>query len=135
MRGRRTSRFIYQTVRHECPRRHTSGTVRGYGRHGGDKCQGDNSEHQRGRLWLRLGLGSAAEYLRLRREELEEEKKQQRERQDEEQWIEAFGVAGGERSEAKKARRVALNEQAALAAALAEEAAIEQVRSRIGGSL
>jgi hypothetical protein len=73
--------------------------------------------------------GSAAEYLRLRREELEAEKQAQREREDEELWIEAFVANGGERSVAKKAYRNHQNENATIQAVLVEDVSREIVRS------
>jgi hypothetical protein len=79
--------------------------------------------------------GSAAEYLRLRREELEAERQAAREQQSEEHFIEEFVSAGGERSAAKEAYRQRRNEEALWTASLAEEAAVEQARLHIARSL
>lgn len=73
--------------------------------------------------------GSAAEYLRLRRSELEDEKQEAREKEDEERFIEQFVAAGGERSAAKAAYRNNRNENALIAAVFAEDASREMVRS------
>jgi hypothetical protein len=79
--------------------------------------------------------GSAAEYLRLRREELEDEKQEARARDDEERWIEQFVAAGGNRADALAARKKVMNEQALEAARQADEAAIQQTRLHASRSL
>jgi hypothetical protein len=79
--------------------------------------------------------GSAAEYLRLRREELESEAQERREVEDEQEFVEQFVAAGGERSAARKAYRSKRNEDALVAAVLADDAASESVRRRIAQSL
>ena len=79
--------------------------------------------------------GSAAEYLRLRREELEREKQAEREADDEERWIARFVAAGGDRSDARAARKTAMNEQALEAARSAEASAVEETRIHAARSL
>jgi hypothetical protein len=79
--------------------------------------------------------GSAAEYLRLRRQELAQEKKEAREREDEELWIEAFVANGGEREAARKAYRNGKNEAATIQAVLTGDASREMVRANIARSL
>ena len=79
--------------------------------------------------------GSAAEYLRLRREELEAEEWERLEREDEEQFVEQFVAAGGERPAAKAAYRSSRNENALVAVVLANDAAREQVRRGISQAL
>jgi hypothetical protein len=79
--------------------------------------------------------GSAAEYLRLRREELEAEKQAEREEEDEERFVEQFVAAGGERSAAKAAYRNNRNENAVIAAVLAEDSSVESERHHIARSL
>lgn len=49
--------------------------------------------------------GSAAEYLRLRREELEAEKQAEREKDDEARFVEQFVAAGGNRADALAERK------------------------------
>src|SRR3954468_14715234 len=73
--------------------------------------------------------GSAAEYLRLRDEELEAERQAEREANDEAHWVEQFVAAGGDRSAAKAAFKNNRNENALIAAVLAEDASREMVRS------
>jgi hypothetical protein len=79
--------------------------------------------------------GSAADYLEARREELEAEKQAERDRDDEERWIARFVAAGGDRSEARSARKKLQNEQALEAARRADEAAIQQTRLHASRSL
>jgi hypothetical protein len=79
--------------------------------------------------------GSAAEYLKLRRQELEAEKQAQREEEDKQLFVEQFVAAGGSRSAAASAYQEKRNEEALWSAALAEEAGRESVRSRISGAL
>jgi hypothetical protein len=79
--------------------------------------------------------GSAAEYLRLRREELEAEKQAERAADDEARWIEHFVAAGGERTAAKAAYRKNLTEDATIQAVLAQDAAVQIDRQRISGVL
>ena len=80
-------------------------------------------------------LGSAAEYLRLRREELEAEKQAEREKDDEERFVEQFVAAGGNRADALAARKALQNEQALEVARRADEAAIQQTRLHASRSL
>jgi hypothetical protein len=79
--------------------------------------------------------GSAAEYLRLRREELEAEKQKMREEDDKERFVEQFIAAGGNRADALAERKKLMNERAADAARRADEAALHTTRHRIAGSL
>jgi hypothetical protein len=79
--------------------------------------------------------GSAAEYLRLRREELEAEQQKQREEDDKRRYVEAFVNAGGNKSDAEAAYRAHRNEAAAGAAREADEAAVVAGRQRIRSSL
>jgi len=79
--------------------------------------------------------GSADEYLRLRREELEAEKQAEREKDDEQRWVEQFVVAGGERAEARATRKKLMNEQALDAAHRADETTVEQTRLHASRSL
>jgi hypothetical protein len=79
--------------------------------------------------------GSAAEYLRLRREELEAEKQAEREADDEERFVEQFVAAGGEPGAAKKALQDKKNEDAIIAAVLAEDSSVESERRHIVRSL
>jgi hypothetical protein len=79
--------------------------------------------------------GSAAEYLRLRREELEIEAQERREAEDEREFAEAFVAAGGERSAAREAYRHKRNEDALAAASRADEDASTSVRRHISGRL
>jgi hypothetical protein len=79
--------------------------------------------------------GSAREYLRLRREELEAEEQERREVEDEQEFIEQFVVAGGERSAARAAYRDRRNENALAAAVRADVGASESVRRRISQAL
>ena len=79
--------------------------------------------------------GSAAEYLRLRREELEAERRQQLEQENEQEFVEQFVAAGGERNAAKSAYRDSRNENALVAAVLADDAASEHVRRQISQAL
>jgi hypothetical protein len=81
------------------------------------------------------GPGSAAEYLRLRREELEAAKAEERERDDAERWTEQFLAAGGNRADALAARKTLQNEQALEAARRADEAATVYVRQHVARSL
>lgn len=79
--------------------------------------------------------GSASEYLRLRREELEVEKQAEREKDDKERWIEQFVAAGGNRADALAARKKLQNEQALEAARRADETAVKQTRLHASLSL
>jgi hypothetical protein len=79
--------------------------------------------------------GSAAEYLRLRREELETEKQKQREEDDKARYIKAFVDAGGNKSDGEAAYRAHKNEQAATAARQADQAAVIASRRRIRSQL
>jgi hypothetical protein len=79
--------------------------------------------------------GSAAEYLLLRREELEAEKQAEREKDDEERFIETFVSAGGTRADARAARKKLMNDHALEAARQADESAIEQTRLHASRSL
>jgi hypothetical protein len=79
--------------------------------------------------------GSAAEYLRLRREELEAEEQAEREKDDEQRFVEQFVAAGGHRADALAARKTLQNEQAFAAARRADEDALEQVRLHVARSL
>jgi hypothetical protein len=78
---------------------------------------------------------SAAEYLRLRREELEAEKQKQREEGDKARYIKAFVDAGGNKSDGEAAYRAHKNEQAATAARQADQAAAATSRQRIRSRL
>jgi hypothetical protein len=79
--------------------------------------------------------GSASEYLRLRREELEAEKQAERAADDEARWVEQFVAAGGEPGAAKKALQDKKNEDAIIAAVLAEDSSVESERRHIVRSL
>lgn len=79
--------------------------------------------------------GSVAEYLRLRREELEAEKQEEREKDDKERFIEQFVAAGGNRADALAARKKLMNEQALEAARRADETTVEQTRLHASRSL
>jgi hypothetical protein len=72
--------------------------------------------------------GSAAEYLRLRGEELEAEKQAEREKDDEERFVEQFVAADGNRADALAARKKLMNERATEAARLADEDALVQTK-------
>jgi hypothetical protein len=75
--------------------------------------------------------GSAAEYLRLRREELAAEKQAEREKEDIARFTETFVNAGGTKTAAKEAYDRCRNENAEGAAREADEAAFLTERSRI----
>jgi hypothetical protein len=82
--------------------------------------------------------GSAAEYLRLRREELEAEKQAQRERDDEARFAEEFVAEGGEPEDAKVIWKEVKREQAANAAAVpyrADKSASQYTRDSIRRAL
>ena len=81
----------------------------------------------------RVNPGSAAEYLRLRREELAEEKQARREEEDRQRFIEEFVAAGGSRSAAASAYQEKRNDEALWSATLADEAAVDTTRQRISG--
>lgn len=81
------------------------------------------------------GPGSAAEYLRLRREELEAEKQAEREKDDEQRFVEQFVAAGGNQADALAERKKLQNEQALEAARRADEAAVQQTRLHASRSL
>ena len=83
----------------------------------------------------KYGPGSAAEYLRLRREELEAEKRALRDRDDEERWIARFVAAGGDRADARAARKKLQNEQALAAARRVDEGAVQETRLHAARSL
>jgi hypothetical protein len=72
--------------------------------------------------------GSTTEYLRLRDEELEAERQAEREAEDEARWVEQFVAAGGDRSAAKQVYEDSRNEDAEIAAVLADNASKELVR-------
>jgi hypothetical protein len=79
--------------------------------------------------------GSAAEYLRLRREELEAEKQKQREENDKARYVAAFVTAGGMKTDAEAAYKAHKNEQAATAAQRADQEAVIASRQRIRQAL
>jgi hypothetical protein len=79
--------------------------------------------------------GSAAEYLRLRREELEAEQQKQREEDDKKRYIEAFVAAGGNKGDAEAAHKAHRNERAATAAQRADQEAAAASRQRIRQAL
>lgn len=79
--------------------------------------------------------GSAAEYLRLRREELEAEKQEAREVEDRERYVEQFMAAGGTRADALAELKRQTNERAAEAARCADQDASAYVRRGIGQAL
>lgn len=79
--------------------------------------------------------GSAAEYLNLRREELEAEDQKRREEDDKERFIERFVAAGGNRADASAELKRLTNERAANSARRAEEDAGEYVRRSIAEAL
>ena len=79
--------------------------------------------------------GSAAEYLRLRREEIEAEKQAKRERDDYERYERAFVDAGGTEVGALEAYTRRQNEEAEKAAATADEMAAERSKQHISGRL
>jgi hypothetical protein len=79
--------------------------------------------------------GSAAEYLRLRREELAAERQQRREQDDYARFEQEFVRAGGTKSAAREAYTRRRNEAAEKAAVAADEAAVQATRTRIRGRL
>ena len=79
--------------------------------------------------------GSADEYLRLRREELEAEKQAEREEDDVARFVEEFVAAGGNRADALAERKKLMNERAAEAARRADQDAGEYVRRHVSRSL
>ena len=79
--------------------------------------------------------GSAAEYLRLRRDELEAEEEKRREEDDKERFIEQFVAAGGNRADALAERKKLQNERALEAARHADEAALYTTRLHASRSL
>ncbi len=79
--------------------------------------------------------GSASEYLRLRREELEAERLAARAEDDRERWIRRYVAAGGSPQSAKGAYQEHLNEQALEAARQAEQAAVVAARQRVSRAL
>ncbi len=79
--------------------------------------------------------GSADEYLRARRAELEAEKQAERKMDDEERWIEQFVAAGGRRADALTERKKLMNEQALEVARRADENALVQARLHTSRSL
>lgn len=79
--------------------------------------------------------GSAAEYLRLRREEIAAEREAQREKDDYARFERSFVEAGGTKSGAREAYGRRKNEEAEKAARLADEAAREQGVRRVARSL
>jgi len=80
--------------------------------------------------------GSAAEYLRLRREEIQAEAQKKGEQDDKERFITQFLASGGtSRVEGEKAYKVHKNEQAAAAARAMDEAAAYQSRRNIARKL
>jgi hypothetical protein len=83
----------------------------------------------------RQNPGSAAEYLRLRREELAAEAEAAREREDRGAFVREFVAAGGTQSAAKEAYRRHCNEEAEKAAVAASEAARLMTRRHVARSL
>jgi hypothetical protein len=83
----------------------------------------------------RVDPGSAAEYLRLMREELAEEKQARREEEDKELFVEQFVAAGGNRADALAERKKRMNERALDAARRADEAALHTTQRHITRSL
>src|SRR3954469_22597617 len=79
--------------------------------------------------------GSAAEYLRLRREEVEAEKEASREREDRAAFEREFVAAGGTATAAREAYRRHRNEEAEKSAVAAGEAARQLTRHNIARSL
>jgi hypothetical protein len=79
--------------------------------------------------------GSAAEYLRLRREELAAEAEAAREREDREAFEREFVAAGGTQGAAREAYRRHKNEEAEKAAVAASEDALQITRRHISRSL
>jgi hypothetical protein len=79
--------------------------------------------------------GSAAEYLRLRREELAAEAQAAREREDREAFEREFVDAGGTKEDARKVYRRRRNEEAERAAVAASEAAVQLTRRHVARSL
>jgi hypothetical protein len=81
------------------------------------------------------GSGSAAEYLRLRQEELEASRAAKREKDDEERWVEQLVGAGGNRADAPAARKTLQNEQALEVASQADDDTVNQTRLHASRSL
>lgn len=79
--------------------------------------------------------GSAAEYMRLRREELDAEKRSERDKEDYGRFERAFVDAGGTKSAAKDAYDRRRNEEAEKAALEADRASSERTRRHIAGAL
>jgi hypothetical protein len=79
--------------------------------------------------------GSAAEYLNLRREELEAEEQKRREADDKERFVERFVAAGGDRADASAELKRLTNERAAQAARRADEDASGYIRRSITEAL
>jgi hypothetical protein len=77
------------------------------------------------------GEGSAAEYLRLRQEEIEAEEEKQREEGDYEKFRHAYVSQGGTPASAREEYEKKVNEKAAKAAREADEAALAYSRSRM----
>src|SRR4051794_31953499 len=79
--------------------------------------------------------GSAAEYLRLRREELDAEAEAAREREDREAFEREFVAAGGTQGAAREAYRRHKNEEAEKTAVAASESALQMTRRHVARSL
>lgn len=79
--------------------------------------------------------GSAAEYLRLRREELDAEKQAEREKDDYKRFEEAFVEAGGSKGSAKEAYTRRRNEEAEKAALEADRASSDRSRRHVARAL
>lgn len=79
--------------------------------------------------------GSAAEYLRLRREELDAEKHAEREKTDYTRFEQAFVEAGGTKSAAKEAYARRKNEEAEKAATAVDRTAAERSTRHVARSL
>jgi hypothetical protein len=79
--------------------------------------------------------GSADEYLRLRREELEAEAQQRRANDDRRRFVEEFVAAGGDREGALEELRRQDNERAARTLEATDDHAADKVRKDIGRAL
>src|SRR3954454_25343287 len=83
----------------------------------------------------RVNPGSAAEYLRLRHEELADEAEAAREREDREAFEREFVAAGGTQGAAREAYRRHRNAEAEKSAVAAGEAALQLTRRHVARSL
>jgi hypothetical protein len=79
--------------------------------------------------------GSAAEYLRLRREELQAEREAELEADDKRLFVEQYVVAGGDPGDAGKEYKRFKAEKAAESARRSDTAAVVQVRRHVSGRL